>query len=320
MTPAGEVAPLDVQPDRDERPLVYDVVRVSKWYPGQRQPANQDISLQIREGEVFGILGANGAGKTTLVEQLAGLRCPSRGTITLRGQEVRASEALVTRLVGFMPQSGFALNNLTVDEAIYFAGHVRGLSRRAAALERDRLVDRLGLDGFRGRIARRLSGGQRRLLQLAVTMASSPPVLLLDEPTSELDPHNRERVWDAIREVNERLRTTIVFITHDPVEAEKVIHRVAIMREGRIVAFGRPSDLKRQVDRLLRLEVTLRPGAQRPEIGGSWHHIGGERWRTYLERGAAVGAVARLDDDVVEEFRLYSPTLEDLYFHYASAP
>jgi ABC-2 type transport system ATP-binding protein len=299
--------------------LVYEAIAVTKWYRGSRRPANDGISLGIAEGEVFGILGANGAGKTTFVDQLAGLTRPSRGAITIYGRDVGASEALITRTVGYMPQSAFALNNLTVDEAIAFAGRVRGLAHRVAAAEADRLVDRLGLDPSRRQVARRLSGGQRRLLQLAVTMAASPPVLLLDEPTGELDPHNRERVWSALRDANERLKTTIVFITHDPVEAEKVIDRVAIMRDGRIVACGRPAELKRTVSRLLRLEVTVHPGASCPDLGGPWHHVDGDRWRTYIERQDAASAVARLEADVIEEFRLYSPTLEDLYFHYAAA-
>lgn len=303
------------QPSED-RQLVYDVIEVSKSYGNGRRPANDSISLRVWEGEVFGILGANGAGKTTLVEQLAALRCPTKGRITLYSRDVQVSQELVTRTVGFMPQSAFALNNLTVDEAVYFAGHLRGLSHADAVAERDRLVDRLGLGVCRALVARRLSGGQRRLLQLGVAMASSPPVLLLDEPTSELDPQNRELVWTALREINEALNTTIVFITHDPVEAEKVIDRVAIMRDGRVVAAGRPADLKHSVDRLLRLEVSVRLGAEPPEIGATWQHLDGVRWRAYVERGQAAASVSHLRADMVEEFRLYSPTLEDLYLHY----
>jgi len=89
----------------------------------------------------------------------------------------------------------------------------------------------------------RLSGGQKRLLQIAIALAASPPVLILDEPTNNLDPQRRKLVWDTLREVNQQLGTTVVFITHDAIEAEKVIQRVGILREGELVAVGRPSEL-----------------------------------------------------------------------------
>ena len=104
---------------------------------------------------------------------------------------------------------------------------------------------------MRDRYSSRLSGGQRRLLRLAVAMAGQPPILILDEPTNDLDPQRRKLVWDVLREENQQRGTTIIFITHDAIEAEKVIQRVGIMRNGKLVANGRPSELKQAVDQKL---------------------------------------------------------------------
>ncbi|MEU4540797.1 ABC transporter ATP-binding protein [Streptosporangium sp. NPDC023825] len=150
------------------------------------------MTLQIFEGEIFGLLGDNGAGKITLIRQMINLLRPDSGTIELFGHDITEDPLYVSTLVGYMPQSGSALNRLTIGEAIYFAAHLRGLRRRAAARERDHLLELLCLTPIRNTSSSRLSGGRRRLLQLAVAMAGRPPVLILDEPTNDLDPVNRK--------------------------------------------------------------------------------------------------------------------------------
>jgi len=192
---------------------------------------------------VFGLLGDNGAGKSTLVRQMVNLTRSTSGSITLLGQDIRRDAASVTTNVGYMPQEGLALNNLTVGEALYFTAHLRGLSRADALRERDRLAEAMQLAALRGQVVPKLSGGQKRLLQIAIALAARPPVLILDEPTNNLDPQRRKLVWDTLREVNQQLGTTVIFITHDAIEAEKVIQRVGILREGELVAVGRPSEL-----------------------------------------------------------------------------
>jgi ABC-type multidrug transport system ATPase subunit len=239
--------------------IVYDIRDLVKVYPGQTQPANKNISLQIHQGEVFGLLGDNGAGKSTLVRQMVNLTRSTFGSITLFGQSIERDPMLVPTNVGYMPQDGLALNNLTAGEAIYFTAHLRGLSRADALRERDRLLGAMGLGELRDRIVPRLSGGQRRLLQIAIAMAANPPVMILDEPTHNLDPQRRKLVWDTLRQVNQQQGTTIIFITHDAIEAEKVIQRVGILREGQLVALGKPSALKQSVDKKLRLELFFSP-------------------------------------------------------------
>jgi ABC-2 type transport system ATP-binding protein len=299
--------------------IVYDIRNLVKIYPSQPQTANQDICLQIYAGEIFGLLGDNGAGKTTLVRQMANLLKPSAGTIELLGQPVGAQSLYVARYVGYMPQGALALNNLTVWEALYFTAHLRGLDRSQAGRAAQELVQRWQLEALRDKPNNRLSGGQQRLLQLAVAMAGDPPILILDEPTNELDPQRRKQVWEELRRMNREFGTTIIFITHDALEAEKIIQRVGIMHLGRLVALGKPSELKAQVDNQLRLELFFPPESP-PRLPSGWqpYSITPGRWLVYLDRQEAAGAIGQLDLNGLDDFRLYSATLEDLYLHYAN--
>ncbi|HNT22938.1 MAG TPA: ABC transporter ATP-binding protein [Anaerolineales bacterium] len=298
--------------------LVYDIEHLTKTYPGQAQPVNCEISLQIQAGEIFGMLGDNGAGKSTLVKQMANLVQSSSGKILLFDQLVGKDPLLVPRHVGYMPQDSLALNNLTLGEALYFTAHLRGLSRAAARQERDRLLETWQIQDLRHKTSRQLSGGQKRLLQLAVAMAGSPPVLILDEPTNDLDPVRRRQVWEILRRENHELGTTIIFITHDALEAEKIIQRVGILHAGKLVALGKPVDLKSGIDQMLRLELFFSP--EEPPLlpdGLTPHVLDTGRWLVYIERLRAGEVLNSIDLDRVEDFRLYSATLEDLYLYYA---
>jgi len=299
--------------------IVYDIQNLVKYYPGQMQPANKDITLQIQEGEIFGLLGENGAGKSTLVRQMANLVQSNAGSITLYGQPLGRDPLHVPLHVGYMPQEGSALNSVTVSEALYFTAHLRGLSRGEARQDCERLVDTWQLQEMRHKPIMRLSGGQKRLVQLAVAMSGAPPVLILDEPTSGLDPQRRKLVWDVLRQINRERGTTIIFITHDAIEAEKIIQRVGIMRAGELVAVGRPSELKRLVDRKLRLELFFPQGTS-PALppGLSHRQLDAGRWVVLLEWSEMMDTLNRLKLEQLDDFRLYSATLEDLYLHYAN--
>lgn len=295
---------------------VFDVVGLTKTYGRDQRRANDDLTLSIARGEIFGILGDNGAGKTTLVRQMAGLVAPTDGTVHFLGTPVGQAAEQLTRQVGYMPQSAFALNNLKVREAIHFTARFRGLSRRDARAEVARLLDEWGIGDLADRAAAQLSGGQRRLLQLAVTMAGRPEVLILDEPTNDLDPVNRKRVWQLLRDANQQ-GATIIFVTHEAIEAEKVVHRVAIMRSGRVVALGRPLELKREIGHQFRLELIGTPGCP-PTLPG-WvpcTEVEPGRWLATLDKGNVGDIMTALDVEQFDDVRLNSSTLEDLYIHY----
>jgi ABC-2 type transport system ATP-binding protein/ABC-2 type transport system permease protein len=127
-------------------------------------------------------------------------------------------------------------------------------------------------------------------------------------------------VWDVLSRINRERGTTIVFITHDAIEAEKVIQRVGIMRDGQLVAVGRPSELKKKVDRQLRLEMLLAPGTvPRLPAGLEGHELQPGRWIAWLDRDQVSAVLGKLDLDQLDDFRLYSATLEDLYVHYTQS-
>ena len=299
---------------------VYDVRRLFKTYAGAKQPANSDISFQVRAGEIFGILGDNGAGKTTLIKQMVNLLGSDSGDIQLYGKPVGHDSLYLPSLVGYMPQESQALNHLTVGEALYFSAHLRGMTRSAAIDERNRLLDLWRMGRLRDQDSSRLSGGQRRLLRLAAAMAAPSPVLVLDEPTNDLDPQKRRLVWQNLRQLNHELGTTIIFITQEALEAEKIIERVAIMRGGQLIITGAPQDLKRNLKHRLRLEIAFEPG-QAPKLpaGISPRRMSETRWQIDLEQGQMGAVMAALDFERVSDMQLHTATLEDLYFHYVKA-
>lgn len=300
--------------------IVYDVRQVFKTYPGAAEPANRDISFQAREGEIFGILGDNGAGKTTLIKQMVNLLASDSGEILLYGKPLAHDSLYLPSLVGYMPQESHALNQLTVGEALYFSAHLRGMSRQAAKEERDRLLNSWQMEDLRDRYSSRLSGGQRRLLRLAVATAASSKVLVLDEPTNDLDPQKRRLVWENLRALNRERGLTIIFITHDALEAEKIIERVGIMHRGALLVTGAPQDLKRQLRNQLRLEIACEPG-QKPRLpaGLALRQMSETRWQACLEQRQLADVMAALERHRASDFSLRSANLEDLYFHYVEA-
>ncbi len=293
---------------------------LTKTYPEAAESANKDISFQVREGEIFGILGDNGAGKTTLIKQMVNLLTSNSGDILLYGQPIHNDSLYLSSLVGYMPQESHALNHLTVGEALFFSAHLRGMRRSAAIDERNRLLQTWEMEDLRDHNSARLSGGQRRMLRLAVATAASPETLVLDEPTNDLDPQKRRLVWENLRGLNRERGTTIIFITHDALEAEKIIKRVGILHRGELVVTGAPHVLKRNLKNKLRLEIAFPPG-QPPPLPADLvpRRLSATRWQIVLEPHQLSDVIAAMDIDRLADMKLNSATLEDLYFHYVEA-
>ena len=298
--------------------ITFEISNLCKKYPRSEEWAVKNVDLQIKQGEIFGLLGENGAGKSTLVKQIVGLLKPTGGTIKFNGRNIAELNPAETAIeIGYMPQKATSLNQMTVWEALYFTAHLRGLTRAEAKQETNRLIEMWGLEGLKSKNNRNLSGGQMRMLRLAVAMAGRPPILILDEPTNDLDPMRRNLVWDILRKINREEETTIVFITHDAVEAEKIIERVGIMRAGSLVAVGRPRDLKKVVDQSLRLDLFFDPSLP-PQIPQHARQVIKQdgHWRFIVEWDAIPSLMPQLNLAEIEDFRLYSATLEDLYLYY----
>jgi ABC-2 type transport system ATP-binding protein len=208
-----------------------------KSYGGHE--ALRGISFEIREGEVFSLLGPNGAGKTTTIEILEGYRPRDGGDVSVLGVDpARASSAWRGR-IGVVLQSSAMYETLTVRESLaLFAGYYK--QPRPV----DEVVSVVGLEEKRDSLVRKLSGGQRRRLDFGLALVGDPELIFLDEPTTGFDPAARRNAWQTIRSLRE-LGKTILLTTHYLDEAEQLSDRVAVLREGRIVATGTPADLTR---------------------------------------------------------------------------
>ncbi len=297
----------------------YEIRDLTKHYPKAKTPANDGISLEVYQSEVFGLLGPNGAGKTTLVRQMAGLTRPTSGSIRLFGHDLVKNSHLASRWVAMQPQ-GFALPyNMEPRALIELTGQLRGMAPSLARHRANELIEQFGLAKHVDKPFINLSGGLRRLVSIACALVGDLPVLIFDEPTNDLDPHARRLVWQTIRETSRR-GATVLLVTHNVVEAEQALDRVAIVRAGKILATGTPAELKNRVARQVRVEITLRP--DRAEVGTAlftgWegmHQVGEFQYSLSTPRESMDDALGRLVAhlDVVDDFRIVTPNLEDVY-------
>jgi ABC-2 type transport system ATP-binding protein len=304
---------------------VYEVRNLVKTYKSGKVRANDGLSFDIHEGEIFGLLGPNGAGKSTLVGQLTGLLRPDSGTLNLYGHDIGRNSRFATEVVAALTQTPLPLGDLSVLEVLRVTGHLRGLSRRDAHAEGERLIERLGLGAERDKRLGKLSGGLWRLATIAVALIGERPVLVLDEPTNELDPVNRRMIWDLLLDLKREKGRTIILVTHNVLEAERVIERVGIIDHGKVVAWGTPGQLKSLVDDRVHLELTLAEGQEehgaRIAALGSATRVTDRHWVVLAERHAVRGVMDRVLGEIgidrLDDFRLTTPSLEDVYLQLA---
>ena len=275
--------------------------------------ANAGISLQVAQSEVYGLLGPNGAGKTTLVGQVLGLKKPTSGEICLEGVDVVADPGFARRTIGFLPQAQTTLDDIHVDEFVFHIALLRGLDRAEARLATGTILAELQLEEFRRTPMRMASGGVRRLAGFAAAVVAPARVLVLDEPTNDIDPIRRQLLWKAI----DRRRaqgTTVLLVTHNLAEAERFIDRLAIVDRGRIVREGTPSSLRAGVTDRLRLELTTQNGfkphpALTPEPDAPGRYLFDQSALATVSDWLA----AQRERGNVVDFRIGPPTLEDIY-------
>ncbi|WP_432166001.1 ABC transporter ATP-binding protein [Streptomyces sp. bgisy031] len=300
----------------------YPATRGRRGAPGSAAVrATDGVSLEIRRGEIFGLLGPNGAGKSTLVRQLTGLMRPDSGSVGILGHDIVRHPERASRILAYLGQESSALDELTVSLAAETTGRLRGLDLRTARAERDAVVEELGLGAIASRPLKKLSGGQRRLACFAAALVGERPLLVLDEPTTGMDPVARRAVWAAVDRRRAENGATVVLVTHNVIEAETVLDRVAVLDRGRVIACDTPAGLKEKVAGEVRVELVWRERAPLdvPAVAALRDSAAesGRRWSLRLgpdEARAAVAAVtggpafAALDD-----FSLTTPSLEDVY-------
>jgi len=279
----------------------------------------------VRPGEIVGLLGHNGAGKTTLVSQIVGLLAPDAGTIRVAGVDAVGQPGQARRSVALQAQGQAPLDGLTPRSAIEFAGRLRGLSPRDARAGAVRLAEELDIGEWLDRRAMPdgggISGGVRRLTAFAMAAVAPTPVVVLDEPTNDVDAARRRLMWQAVRRLGER-GSGVLLVTHNVVESERVVDELVLLDRGRVVASGTPASLHGGSSEL-RLELTLHPDGADPSEGAVVPFDvvrrvrAGRRALLTIDAGnaeRAVGWAASLRAaDTVESYSLTPATLEDAY-------
>ena len=202
------------------------------------------VSFAVAPGEVFGLLGPNGAGKTTTLRVLTTLLSPDEGRAQVAGFDVRRDSLAVRASIGYVPQAISVDGALTAAENLEFYARVTGVPGRERRQRIDTAIEAMELQPMLDRLARTLSGGMLRRLEIATALLNRPRVLFLDEPTVGLDPTARRMVWQRLQALREQAGTTILVTTHLMEEADRYCERLAIMDHGRLVEQGEPAALR----------------------------------------------------------------------------
>jgi ABC-2 type transport system ATP-binding protein len=216
------------------------------WKSFKTVQAVRGISLNIPKGKFIALLGPNGAGKTTLVEMIEGIQKPDKGDITIMGKHWKGNEDELHRIIGLSLQETYFIDKLRVTETLQlFAGFFNLGKKRV-----DEIIDLVGLEDKRKAYVVNLSGGQRQRLAIGIALINTPAILLLDEPTTGLDPNARREIWDILKRLREISQTSMILTTHYMEEAEKLCDYIVIMDNGVILREG-------TLDQLLAKNSTL---------------------------------------------------------------
>ncbi len=258
--------------------------------------AVDDLTLEIRQGEIFGLLGPNGAGKTTTVNMIIGLIRPDAGVVEIDGRSAPDDRA-TRRNIGVAPQQLAIYEELTGEENVLFFGRLQGLAGRKLKDRVDWCLEFVGLTERRKSRAKTYSGGMQRRLNLAIALVHDPKLLLLDEPTVGVDPQSRNAIFERIEELQQSGRT-IVYTTHYMEEAQRLCDRVCIVDHGKILALGTVEELISQYGGMSVVFARTQEG------------------ETCIETDDPIGELGRLQElGSLEQLRVDRPDLERVFLN-----
>ena len=267
--PAQVAAPTPVRqplrrvgpPPAGEQPALLLEHATKRFIVGRKKKAVvavNDVTMSIRRGEIYGILGANGSGKSTLIRLVSTLLTLDGGRVEVLGHDVERDEMAVKQLINRVSVDAAFFKKLSPHENLAYAARLYGLDAKRARAEAITILARLGIGEKRlGRPVEQMSRGMQQKVAIARALLTSPTVLLLDEPTTGLDPRSKLDVQSFIEEVRDTHDATILLTTHDLAEAERLCDRIALINDGRIVAEGTPAELMTMVARDYGKEPTL---------------------------------------------------------------
>ena len=284
----------------------------------QDRTALNGVSFDVRTAELFGLLGPNGSGKTTLFRILSTLMVPSSGTATIVGLDAVSQPGLLRRHIGVVFQAQSVDPKLTAHENLWHQGHLYGLRGRELKKRIEEILTRVGLLDRSSDRVETFSGGMQRRIELAKGLLHHPEVLLLDEPTTGLDPGARRDLWQYLQILRDQEHVSVIVTTHLMEEAERC-DRLAILNEGNLVALGTPEELTREIGGDVILLEARDPQSLADRIRNKFHvdaSVMDAHVRLEIEGGH------RFVPDVVEAFpgeiqslSVSKPTLEDVFIH-----
>jgi ABC-2 type transport system ATP-binding protein len=308
-----------------ERPMIA-VEGLRKRYGGSGTEAVAGVDFEVRRGEIFGLLGPNGAGKTTTIGTITTRVRPTAGRVLVDGIDVAADPVDVKLRIAVVPQLSNLDRSLTAIENLTFHAAYFGAGRRERRERARELLARLGLEGRENEPVNDYSGGMAQRLMIARALMHQPHLLVLDEPTTGLDPQSRLHLWDTMLDLRER-GTTLLLTTHDMTEADRLCDRIAIMDHGRIIALDTPRGLRRLLPADQGIELTIDADGADPSalFGGVAERIEASvdaegRWTVRLYGAGegmtaqAVEASERSGGELVG-LRRIEGTLEDVFVH-----
>ena len=291
--------------------------------------AVNDVSFEVRDGEIFGLLGPNGAGKTTLIRMMTTLTPPTTGTARVAGHDVVKDADGVRHAIGVIPQAFTSDPELTAYENMLLHAKLYGVPSAKREQLIDDLLESVNLTKFRDAFVKTFSGGMRRRMEIARGLVHSPRVLFLDEPTTGLDPVSRTNVWEMIRALRSRSDLTILLTTHYMEEADKLCDRIAIVDHGSLVALDTPTRLKDSVPGTDTVEAEftgapdnwvdqLKNLAQVANVSArdGVYHISSHEGPATV---AAMMDFARSRNVAVKRVSVQGTTLDDVFVHYTGS-
>jgi len=285
-----------------------------------KSTAVDHISFDVQKGEIFGFLGPNGAGKTTTTRMLTGVIPPDAGTATILGHDIRSEPVQAKQGFGVVPETSNAYTDLTAWQNLMLMGELYGLERARAEQRSSDLLGMVGLLERKDQKVQAYSKGMKQRLILAMALIHEPELLFLDEPTSGLDVQSTQMILNLLRDLNKQ-GTTIFLTTHNMEEANRLCHRVGIIRAGKIVAIDAPEKLKTAIDRVHKIEVSFDREVSGdaltalPSVTGA--NRTGDKWQiTTDNRDAVIHSLASFSQQngaAIVTLNTLAPSLDDAF-------
>jgi len=289
------------------------------WFSYGNQKALQDLSFEVAEGELFSVVGPNGGGKSTTFKILSTLLAPQKGSVEFWGEDLIKQTQKIRPQLGVVFQSPALDKKLTVQENLLYHGKLFGLSLAVLKERSQKLLKHFNLTDRAFEKVEKLSGGLKRRVEIAKSLINQPKLLILDEPTTGLDPVSRMETWKLIRELQKESGLTVIFTTHLMDEAEKS-HRTLLLHQGKAVVCGKPEELKAKLSGDVICLKALNPELLKTEIENRFSvsvKQVNEELRIEKKEGAQfIPPLVEAFPKQIQSVTLAKPSLEDLFVHF----